>query len=307
MEATPEAEAAAVGFKQFCDAMGTEDVAPSNGLRITTKQFRSSPDGNTVNVLFIRPDTDDVLPCIYYIHGGGMMLLSCFHGNYAAWGRLIAANGVAVAMVDFRNALRPSSAPEVAPYPAGLNDCLSGLTWLHSQASSLGIDQRRIVVSGESGGANLALGVALQLKRLQRLSLVSGIYVLCPYLLGDWPSPQSQSSSENEGIFISLHNNRGRMAYGIDAFNARDPLAWPGFATTSDVTGFPATIISVNECDPLRDEGINFYRMLLQAGVQARCRQIMGTTHGVEAFPARCPDISTDAAKHIATFAFESA
>jgi acetyl esterase/lipase len=42
------------------------------------------------------------------------------------------------------------------------------------------------------------------------------------------------------------------------------------------------TIISVNECDPLRDEGINFYRLLLRAGVKARCRQVMGTTHGTE-------------------------
>ena len=29
-------------------------------------------------------------------------------------------------------------------------------------------------------------------------------------------------------------------------------------------------MISVNECDPLRDEGINFYRLLLRAGRQRR-------------------------------------
>ena len=31
--------------------------------------------------------------------------------------------------------------------------------------------------------------------------------------------------------------NRARVAYGIDAFAARDPLAWPGFATVADVAG----------------------------------------------------------------------
>ena len=50
------------------------------------------------------------------------------------------------------------------------------------------------------------------------------------------------------------------MGYGIEAFDERNPLAWPSFATVDDVTGFPPTVINVNECDPLRDEGINFYR-----------------------------------------------
>jgi hypothetical protein len=31
-----------------------------------------------------------------------MMTLSCYDGMYRAWGKVIAANGVAVVMVDFR-------------------------------------------------------------------------------------------------------------------------------------------------------------------------------------------------------------
>jgi acetyl esterase/lipase len=93
------------------------------------------------------------------------------------------------------------------------------------------------------------------------------------------------------------------MGYGIEAFEARDPLAWPGFAEADDVRGFPPTVISVNECDPLRDEGINFYRLLLAADVPARCRQMMGTMHGTEIFAIACPDISRDTARDIAAFA----
>ena len=69
-----------------------------------------------------------------------MATMSCFDGKYRAWGRIIAAQGVAVAMVDFRNCVRASSAPEVAPFPAGLNDCVSGLKWVHANAATLGID-----------------------------------------------------------------------------------------------------------------------------------------------------------------------
>ena len=43
-------------------------------------------------------------------------------------------------MVDFRNARWASSAPEVAPYPAGLNDCVSGVKWVHKNSEDLNID-----------------------------------------------------------------------------------------------------------------------------------------------------------------------
>ncbi len=92
------------------------------------------------------------------------------------------------------------------------------------------------------------------------------------------------------------------MGYGIEAFAERNPLAWPSFATAADVQGFPPTVISVNECDPLRDEGINFYRLLLSAGVPARARQVMGTSHGTEIFTIVCPEISRDTARDLAAF-----
>jgi len=199
----------------------------------------------------------------------------------------------------------PSSAPEVAPFPAGLNDCVSGLEWVSANAGRLGVDAARIVVSGESGGGNLALATALRLNRDGRIGLIKGVYAFCPYIAGSWPAADAPSSTENNGILLDLHNNRGRVGYGVDAFDARDPLAWPGFATEADVAGFPPTVISVNECDPLRDEGVNFYRLLLRAGVPARCLQAMGTIHGTEAFPTTCPDVSRAAAHALAQFAID--
>ncbi len=47
-----------------------------------------------------------------------------------------------------------------------------------------------------------------------------------------------------------------------------------------DVKGLPRAVISVNECDPLRDEGLNFYKLLQKAGVSALGRTVLGTNHG---------------------------
>ena len=282
-----------------------KEVVTDEGLATHTKEFTSSPDGNNIKIQYIRPDTDEKLPCVYYIHGGGMMVSSCFDELYAAWGRCMARQGVAVAMVDFRNAMWASSAPEIAPFPAGLNDCVSGLKWIHANAEELNIDNEQIIIAGESGGGNLTIATGLKLKQDGDIGLIKGLYALCPYIAGHWPLPENPSSEENEGILLSLHTeqefSQGALIYGIDAYKNKDPLAWPSFATADDVKGLPKTYIIVNECDPLRDEGVNFYRLLREADVDAQCRQVMGSVHGTEIFLG-CIEISDETAMSIANF-----
>ena len=89
--------------------------------------------------------------------------MSCFDGMYRAWGRDHRRTRASPSRWSTSaTALAPSSAPEVAPFPAGLNDCVSGLKWVAAHADELGIDPTRIVVAGESGGGNLTLATGLQ-------------------------------------------------------------------------------------------------------------------------------------------------
>ncbi len=301
--ASPTARAMRELYRSMVDGVDREEVASFRGLVTTDYEVTSAPDGNTINVRVVRPDDDEVRACVYYIHGGAMATLSCFDGNYRAWARLVAAEGVVVVMVDFRNCVAPSSVPDVAPFPSGLNDCVAGLKWVHERARDLGVDPSRVVVAGESGGGNLSVAVGLTLKQLGELDLIKGLYLFCPYLVGEYPVNEYPSTVENNGIFIDVRGNGGAIAYGIDAFDARDPRAWPGFATLDDVRGFPPTVVSVNECDPLRDEGVAFYRLLLEAGVAARGRVVLGTSHATEVFVETCPDITRDAARDLAAFA----
>jgi len=92
------------------------------------------------------------------------------------------------------------------------------------------------------------------------------------------------------------------MAYGIQELERKNPLAWPGFASERDVKGLVPTVVSVNECDPLRDEGIEFYRLLLRA---RRARAMPpGDGHDPRHGDLRdaCPDVSRETAASIARF-----
>ena len=90
---------------------------------------------------------------------------------------------------------------------AGLNDCVSGLEWVAREAEALKIDKTHIIVAGERGGGNLTIATGLKLKQVGKLSLIRGLYSLCPYIAGFWPLPENLSSTENNCILLDLRNN----------------------------------------------------------------------------------------------------
>ena len=97
----------------------------------------------------------------------------------------------------------------------------------------------------------------------------------------------------HDGYFISC----GACAllvevYDPGAAHSHDPLCWPYFATEDDLTGLPPHVISVNEVDPLRDEGLAYYRKLLAAGVDATGRTVLGACHAADLmFRTAIPDM----------------
>ena len=80
--------------------------------------------------------------------------------------------------------------------------------------------------------------------------------------------------------------------YSPDGADDTNPLAWPMHAESSDLEGLPPHVISVNQLDPLRDEGLVYYRKLLDAGVSAVSRTVNGTCHAGDClFLDAMPDV----------------
>ncbi|GBG23908.1 Arylacetamide deacetylase [Hondaea fermentalgiana] len=292
-------------------------VARDDGVSVSTREIVSQPDGNSIKLSIVEPEAeraaDRPLPCVVYMHGGGMASNSAFDPSYQTIARMLAREGVVVVVPDFRNCEVPTASnPEVAPFPAGLNDCYSALKWVHDNKEDLGIDDR-IMVAGESGGGNLALAIAIKAIREGERDLVQhGVYSMCPYIAGQWPQDvknngilgTSHLDSENNNIFLYMTpTTSAAMGYNLEAFKAKDPLAWPVFATDEDLAQFPRTVIQVEEFDPLRDEGILFYRRLARNGVRATCKQNMGAIHGSEIMPQAAIEIPLDTCASIAAMA----
>lgn len=260
-------------------------------------------DGNNINLYIHTPqDTSGPLPCVYHIHGGGMVILTAAGATYSRWRDELAALGIVAIGVEFRNGAGKLG---TYPFPAGLNDCMSGLQWTFDHKASLGIS--KIIVSGESGGGNLSLAVCLKAKKDGRLNQIDGVYALCPYIYGAWAQKSKELPSlyENDGYLIDC-NQMSMMAtvYDPERKNDNNPLCWPYRATREDLRGLPPHVISVNELDPLRDEGLKYYQMLLAAGVRVYSRTVNGTCHaGDVIFRKAIPEVYAATQRDIKGFA----
>jgi acetyl esterase/lipase len=85
--------------------------------------------------------------------------------------------------------------------------------------------------------------------------------------------------------------------------HADDPLCWPHRADT-ELHGLPPHVLSVNELDPLRDEGLAYQRRLVANGVSAVGRTVSGTVHGGDMyFRAAMPDVYAATIRDIHGFA----
>jgi acetyl esterase/lipase len=150
-------------------------------------------------------------------------------------------------------------------------------------------------VSGESGGGNLTLAVTHRARQEGWIGDIAGVYAQCPYISNAWRTRPATLPSlhENDGYFIAC----GQMevlaeVYDPGGRHADDPTCWPLRASVDELRGMPPHVISVNELDPLRDEGLAYYRKLLAAGVPTTCRTVNGTCHaGDVMFRAAMPEV----------------
>ena len=280
---------AEVGF----DALGAvvvADTPPVSGVTSYTEVIKGV-DGNDINLYVHRPDAvDGPLPCVVHTHGGGMAILKAANPNYVRWRDDLAATGMVVIGVEFRNA---AGALGPHPFPAGLNDCASGAQWAIANRDALGVS--KVIISGESGGGNLSIATALKAKQDGWLGDIAGVYAQCPYISNAYAEPIAELTSlfENDDYFLNVENMAAlAKIYDPDGSNATNPLAWPMHADSSELEGLPPHVISVNQLDPLRDEGLVYYRKLLDAGVSAVSRTVNGTCHAGDClFLDAMPDV----------------
>jgi len=202
------------------------------------------------------------LPAILYLHGGGWVAGSVeTHDGVAA--ALARDADVVVASVQYRRA------PE-NPWPAPNDDAYAALQWLAD--SDLDIDKGRIAVAGDSAGAHLALGAAIEARDR------GGPNVKLQVLIYPVVDRDFETASYREHAISPTLTRDDMIEYWNHYLPAEgDERALPLRATLREL---PPAYVIVAGLDPLHDEGVALAQRLREAGVAAILVDEPTLTHG---------------------------
>lgn len=252
------------------EAMSEADPVPPNPNVTIEDRTVPGPDGAPdITVRIYRPvQANGTLPCVYYIHGGGMILGTAAREDVSA-SRICEHVGAVVVSVEYR------LAPE-HPHPAPLEDCYAGLAWTVDHAVELGIDPQRLALYGGSAGGGLVLATSL-LARDRGFPALRFQMSIYPMIDDRNETPSSQEITD-----IGVWDRAGNIQAWAWYLGGAEPDQYAAPARAEDLSGLPPTFIDVGTVDLFRDEDITFAQRLMQAGVPTELHTSVGSYHASE-------------------------
>ena len=209
-----------------------------------------------------------------HVHGGGFVLMRPYHFDELL---VATANNcrVAVVSVDYR------LAPE-HPHPAAADDCETAALWLAENVEKE-FGARKLVIGGESAGANLA---AVTLNRMRDkhgftgfsgANLVFGCFDLSM-------TPSHRNWGDRNLIISTTTSEWFHGHYVSEVERRRHPDVSPLYANLS---GLPPALFTVGTLDPLLDDSLFMHARWLAAGNRSELAVYPGGTHMFTAFPLK--------------------
>ncbi len=219
------------------------------------------------------PGVPALAPTLVYLHGGGWTIGD--HDSHEALCRRLAVLGrCRVLAVAYR------LAPE-HPFPAAFEDVVAALRFLGHHGAAIGLDPHRLVLGGDSAGANLALAASVALRDAgeplpRALMLLYGAFRL------DLETPSWRRFggpyfllSREDAVWFWRHYVGEGYTPGGD---------WRAEPLLADLHGLPPTHLVGCDHDPLWDDAVALDRALRDAGVACALDRWAGLVHGVAQF-----------------------
>jgi acetyl esterase/lipase len=268
--------------RKFYDAL-LEGVSPRDDVR-----FESATVGG-VSGVWVHPASSRSDEAILHVHGGWFVSGSANAYRHLV-GHIAARAGAKAFVPDYR------LAPE-HPFPAAVDDVLA--TYRGMDASGI----RRIAVTGDSAGGNLALVLASSVaaRAVFAEAILVGVAALSPVTDLTLSGATYETRADADPYFTRQQVAELVRSY-LGSVDANDPRASP---LQGGFSGLPPIRIHVGDDEVLLDDSRRYVERAVAAGVDARLDVWTGMPHG---FPAIIGPIraSTQALDAIGLFLTDS-
>ncbi|GLS24921.1 alpha/beta hydrolase [Marinibactrum halimedae] len=250
----------------------------------------------------ITPELVGELPCewvcaegvdtrkrILYLHGGSWMAGSAI-SHRSLTSRLSAATGCAVLSLNYR------LAPEY-PFPAGLEDSIHGLQWLHTHGPDGESPSHSLYIAGDSAGANIALATLLALKQGNK-TMPNAAVVFSPPTDLHFKRDFIKANDHIDPILSAELLPYVAANYVQEQSNFKDPLVSPIYGDLSDL---PPILVQVGEAEILLEDSTHFAEAATAAGSPVTLSRWPNMPHVFQGFAPLLPE-ATQAIEEVAHF-----
>ena len=247
----------AKGVRRGIEARGQFDAFMESVSQRDDVTFEAGTLGG-IPGLWVHPSNWRPDEAIVHLHGGWFNFGSAKAYRHLV-GHIAARAGARAFIPDYR------LAPE-HPFPAATDDvlaCYQGLA---------GSGVRRIALTGDSAGGNLALGLA---SRVTGTTLV-GAAVLSPVTDLTLSGATYETRADADPLFTRPQVAALVQSY-LGSADAKHPLASP---LHGRLAGMPPLRIHVGDDEVLLDDSLRYAGRAVAAGVDARVDVWMGMPHG---------------------------
>jgi acetyl esterase len=224
-----------------------------------------------VRVRIVRPSNSrSQLPVVMFFHGGGWVLNDADSYRYLLHEIAVGA-GVALVFVEY------TLSPE-ARYPIALKECYAVTKWIADNGRELNLDGSRLAVMGDSAGGNLTAAVTLLATERGGPNIAHQL-LLYPVTDANFNTPSYQEFAA--GPFLTRPAMQWFWDHYLpDVTKRTEPTASPLRAPRDRLAKLPPALLLTAELDSLRDEGEQYARRLVDAGVSCTHVRCLGTIHG---------------------------
>ncbi len=248
-----------------------KDQPPNENVVTEDREIPGPEDAPPVGLRIYRPKAaSGVLPGIFFVHGGGMIMGSV-EGEGPKAAELCEAIQTVVVSVDYR------LAPE-HPHPAPAQDCYAALKWMAQNADELAFDVDRLAVVGGSAGGGLTIATTMMArdKGFPRICFQMPLYPMI--------DDRNETPSSYEIMDVGIWDREGNVEAWQWYLGGKPADDYAAPARAENLAGLPPTFIDVGELDLFRDEDIQFAARLIQAGVPTELHVYPGAYHASEVF-----------------------
>ena len=215
-----------------------------------------------------RPDT--IKGVYLHIHGGGFVLGRAHHYD-ELMSFISEGTGAVTVSVDYR--LAPEN-----PYPAGPDDCEAAARWVIENAEKE-FGTGRVVIGGESAGANLAAVTMLRMRDRHGYSGFAGANLV--YGVFDLNLTPSARNWGDTPLILTT----SLMKWFNDHYTTSDKFSDPDVSPLyADLKGLAPALFTVGTKDPLMDDTLFMCARWIESGNEARLAVYPGGCHGFNAF-----------------------